>query len=124
MSEPSEITGRGAWPTAMATVTSCRYTAGAGRAIAFGLPTIKHFIIQYNYWADGELHEGEFASEKALAQGTLFELAYNPEAPHEHDAGRSETPASAQTVRRAQIMLGLAGTVVLAMAWLLLMRGC
>jgi hypothetical protein len=36
-------------PEAMATVTACRYDAGASRTMAFGLPTVRHFQITDNY---------------------------------------------------------------------------
>ena len=71
------------WPEAMATVTACHYEAGALRAMAFGLPTPKHFRISFNYWAGDELHTGEFASPVALPQGHLFSIAYNPADPRE-----------------------------------------
>ena len=85
---------RDTWPEAMATVTACKYESGAGRAMAFGLPTTRHFRITFNYWApnaDGtpELHTGELTSAKAMPQGTLFPIHYNPETPHETTLHRS-----------------------------------
>jgi hypothetical protein len=71
------------WPEAIATVTACHYEAGALQAMAFGLPTAKHFLISFNYWANGELHTGEFASTIALPQGHLFPISYNPAIPGE-----------------------------------------
>lgn len=73
----------------MATVTACHYEFGAGQALAFGIPKSKHFQISFNYWAGGELHTGEFASAKAVPQGTLFPIRYDPEAPHDHRHDRS-----------------------------------
>jgi hypothetical protein len=69
------------WPEAMATVTACHYETGALQAMAFGIPTTKHFLISFNYWAGDELHTGEFASAAALPQRHLFSIAYNPTAP-------------------------------------------
>jgi hypothetical protein len=66
------------WPEALATVTACHYQTGALRAMAFGVPTDKHLLISFNYWANGELHTGEFASETAIPQGHLFPILYNP----------------------------------------------
>jgi len=111
------------WPEALATVTECRYDFGAGRALAFGVPTGKHFIIRYNYWAtdaEGEavLHSGEYASATAVPQGHLFKLRYNPETPHEH------THAAAQPARGPLVAVGLIGSVVLSLAWLAVLRGC
>jgi hypothetical protein len=62
----------------MATVTECHYDVRAGRAMAFGLPSEKHFRIRYNYNAGGETHIGEFFSATALPQNTLFPVCYNP----------------------------------------------
>ncbi len=113
-----------AWPQAMATVTTCKYDAGAGRAMAFGLPTARHFQITYNYWAPNaqgqdELHTGQFSSPKAIPQNTLFPITYNPEAPHENTHSASQ-PFS----RSPLIALGLIGSVVLSLAWFLMLRGC
>jgi hypothetical protein len=71
------------WPEALATVTDCHYETGALQAMAFGIPTGKHFRISFNYWADGGLHASEFASEEALPQGHLFPILYNPAEPGE-----------------------------------------
>ena len=107
----------------MATVTECRYEFGAGSALAFGVATSKHFRIRYNYWApnaEGEdvLHNGEYASAKAVPQGHLFKLRYNPEAPHEN------SHAGASVGRSPLIVVGVIGSVVLSLAWLLVLRSC
>jgi hypothetical protein len=117
---------RDSWPEAMATVTACKYDAGAGRALAFGLPTTRHFRIAYNYWAPNgegidELRVGELTSERAMPQGTLFPIRYNPEAPHET---RTHTGATATTGRAPLIAIGIIGSVILSLAWLLILRGC
>jgi hypothetical protein len=102
----------------MATVTACRYNAGAGRAMAFGLPS-RHFQITYTYWAAGELHTAQFASDKAIPQDTLFPIRYDPELPH-----RNTHPASAASPRSPILAIGLIGSILLSLAWLLLLRGC
>jgi len=71
------------WPEAMATVTACHYEAGALQAMAFGVPSTKHFLISFNYWVSDELHTGEFTSAVALPQGHLFPIAYDPANPGE-----------------------------------------
>jgi hypothetical protein len=119
---PTETTKT--WPEAMATVTACKYEAGAGRAMAFGLPTSKHFVITYNYWAPNaqgqdELHSGQFASAKAVPQNTLFPITYNPEAPHENTHS-----ASSAFSRSPVIAIGIIGSLVLSLAWLAILRGC
>jgi hypothetical protein len=115
------------WPEAMATVTECKYDFGAGRALAFGVPTSKHFRIKYNYWAtdaEGEevLHTAEYSSEKAVPQGHLFKVRYNPEAPHEN--AHEGAPAGGGGGRNPLIAVGIVGSVVLSMVWLLMLRGC
>ena len=112
------------WPEAMATVTACKFDIGAGRAMAFGLPTGKHFRITFNYWARNaegkdELHTGEFMSAKAIPQGTLFPTRYNPEAAHEN------SHSDAASITRSPILaIGIIGSVILSLAWFAILRGC
>lgn len=108
------------WPEATATVTECRYDIGAGRAIAFGLPTAKRFRIRYNYWAGSELRTGEFRSATAVPQGTLFPLNYNPDAPQEHVHDFAEPTAP----RTPMLAVGIIGSIILSLAWFLILRGC
>jgi hypothetical protein len=109
------------WPEALATVTACKYDAGAGRALAFGIPTTKHFRISYNYFADEVLHTGEFTSAKPIPQGTLFPIHYNPDAPHQnsHDASSAAPPP-----RTATLTIGILGSIILSLAWFAILRGC
>ena len=118
-SEPT--TDQATWPEALATVTACRYDAGAGRALAFGIPATKHFRISYNYFVNDEIHTGEFASDKAIPQSTLFPIRYNPDAPHQnsHDATRSS-----QTSRAPLLTIGVIGSLILSLAWFAILRGC
>ena len=113
------------WPEAMATVTACKYESGAGRALAFGLPTTRHFRITFNYWAQNaqgteELHTGELTSAKAMPQGTLFPIHYNPETPHE----TTHSAAAPTATRNPLLIIGILGSAVLSLAWLLILRGC
>ena len=108
----------------MATVTACKFDIGAGRAMAFGLPTGKHFRITYNYWARNaegkdELHTGEYTSAKAVPQGTLFPIRYNPEAAHENTHS-----ASMPSTRSPLIAIGIIGSIVLSLVWFAILRGC
>jgi hypothetical protein len=111
------------WPEAIATVLECRYDMRAGRALAFGLPSDKHFRIRYNYYANGEHHEGQFYSATAIPQNTLFPIHYNPDLPedHTHDQTTSPTP---QNSRRASILVGIAGSIILSLAWFFIIRSC
>jgi hypothetical protein len=113
------------WPEAMATVTACKYESGAGRALAFGLPTTRHFRITFNYWAPNadnidELHTGELTSEKAIPQGTLFPIRYNPDTPHE----TTHSTTAPATTRNPLLIIGILGSAILSLAWLLILRGC
>ena len=111
--------GKADWPEVMAEVTECRYDVRAGRAMAFGLTSKKHFRIAYNYLVDGELHTGECFSETAIPQGSLFPIHYDPHLPHVNRSSISSTP------RRAPLIaIGLAGSIVLSLAWFLILRGC
>jgi hypothetical protein len=109
----------------MATVTACKYEFAAGRALAFGLPTMRHFRITFNYWAPNannidELHTDELTSEKAMHVGTLFPIRYNPDAPHENTHSASEPELN----RTPLLFIGILGSAVLSLAWLLILRGC
>ncbi|HSY36389.1 MAG TPA: hypothetical protein VK814_11615 [Acidobacteriaceae bacterium] len=114
-------TDKAAWPEALATVTACHYDAGAGRALAFGIPTSKHFRISYNYFVNDEIHTGEFTSAKPIPQNTLFPIHYNPDAPHENSHGASSSP---QYSRAPLLTIGIIGSVILSLAWLAILRGC
>lgn len=116
------VVARELWPEAMATVISCRYDIHAGRAMAFGLPTLKRFHITFNYWAGEELRTGEFDAEKPVPQGTLFPITYDPEAPQVFCVGGGEEESP--TPRKAQLVIGVVGSIVLSLAWLLVLRGC
>ena len=109
------------WPEALATVTSCKYEFGAGRAVAFGIPTNKHFRISYNYFADDELHTGEFTSAKAIPQGHLFPIRYNPNAPHQNSHDKASAP---QSTRAPLLITGAIGSLILSLAWFAVLRGC
>ncbi len=111
------------WPEAIATVLECRYDMRAGRALAFGVPSGKHFRIRYNYFADGALHEGQLYSATAMPQNTLFPVRYNPELPHEHSHDQGTGPV-APNPRRALFIVGVIGSVVLSLAWFAVLRGC
>ncbi len=111
---------RSDWPEAMATVLSCHYEMRAGRALAFGLPSGRRFHITYNYWAGGELQEADCYTAKAMPQGSLFPIHYDPEMPlrnhHVHStSGVQKVPL---------IAIGICGSIVLSLAWLLVLRGC
>ena len=106
------------WPEAMAEVTECHYDMRAGRALAFGLSSKKHFRLTYSYRVGEELHTGECFSEIARPQGSLFAIRYDPDLPHVHRSGDGAP-------RRLPLLaIGVAGSIVLSLVWLLVLRGC
>lgn len=110
------------WPEAIATVLECRYDMRAGRALAFGLPSDKHYRITYNYFANGEHHEGQFYSERPIPQNTLFPIRYNPDLPTDHTHAHEAVPAP--NPRPAMLLIGILGSLILSIAWFALLRGC
>ena len=113
--------GQADWPEALATVTACKYDFGAGRALAFGIPTTKHFRISYNYFANDEIHTGEFTSAKAIPQGHLFPIRYNPDAAHQNSHDVASAP---QSTRGPMFVIGIIGSIILSLVWFAVLRGC
>jgi hypothetical protein len=109
-----------AWPEVLATVIECRYDFGAGRALAFGIPTSKHFLIRYNYFANGEFHSGEFTSARPIPQGHLFPIHYDPDAPNEH----KHAVSTASGKRNPILAIAVFGSLMLSFLWLVIVRGC
>ena len=117
------MTARGdskpAWLETQATVTACEYDFGAGRALAFGMPSGKHFRITFTYYAHGRSYTGEFASPTYFEQGAAFPISYNPLAPQQNSKS-----ASTPITKAPLFAIGVAGSVVLSLLWLAVMRGC
>ncbi len=109
------------WIETEATVTTCGYEFGAGRALAFGLPSSKHFRISYTYRAQAKTYTGEFSSAHAIAQGESIPLSYNPLAPQQNSRSNSTAP---QLGRGPLLAIGVVGSVTLSLLWLTFMHGC
>ncbi len=107
------------WPEAMAEVTACTYRPRFGRALAFGLPSTKHFHIAYTYWIDDIPHTGELFAEKPIQQGSLFPIRYDPDQPQ-----AAQPTASGAPNKVPLLAFGLAGSVIISFAWFLALRGC
>ena len=54
-----------------------------------------------------------------MPQGTLFRIRYDPDVPRQHRTGFDGRP-----VRVPLLAIGVAGSVVLSLAWLLILHGC
>jgi hypothetical protein len=107
------------WLETQAEVTACKYEFGAGRALAFGIPTDKHFLITFTYYAHGKTYTADFTSPTYLEQGATFTLTYNPLAPQQNSKS-----ASAPLTRTPLFVIGITGSILLSLLWLTLLRGC
>ncbi len=106
------------WSEAMAEVTECHYDVRAGRALAFGLTSTKHFRISYHYRVGETLHTGECFSEIARPQGSLFPIHYDREFNHR---SRSKDHARRSFPRLA---IAIAGSLLISLILFLVLRGC
>jgi hypothetical protein len=107
------------WLETQAEVVACKYESGAGQALAFGIPTDKHFLITFTYRAHGKTYTDEFTSPTYLEQGATFLLTYNPLAPQQNSKS-----AATPTTRTPLFTIAIAGSVILSLIWLVLMHGC
>jgi hypothetical protein len=107
------------WLETTARVTACKYEFGTGQALAFGIPSSKHFLITFTYHAHGKDFTDEFRSAKYLAQGQTFTLTYNPLAPQQNSKS-----AAVPTTRTPLFAIGIAGSIVLSLIYLAMLRGC
>ncbi len=111
------------WITTEATVTTCKYQSSALSSMAFGVGLGEKFLITFDYYAHGRLYSDQFGSPTAIPQNEHIPLAYNPLDPHENTLTHSPTAKAGQP-RSPLIAFGLAGSIILSLAWLLVLRGC
>ena len=107
------------WLETQAKVTACKYEFGAGQALAFGVPTSKHFLITFSYYAHGKTFTDEFRSATYLEQGKTFTLTYNPLDPQQNSKS-----AAIPATRTPLFAIGIAGSVIISVVWFVMMRGC
>ena len=113
------------WIATEATVTSCRFQFARMNTWKLGIQTGEKFRITFDYYAHGKLHSDEFQSPVAIPQDTPVTIRYNPFAPEQNDRTSGpnlRTPGSSP--RSAQLIIGVAGSVVLSLLWLGILRGC
>ena len=86
-----------------------------------GIQTQDKFRITFDYYAHGQLYSDEFQSPIAIAQNEHIPVSYNPLNPQQNSRSRTSSAAGG---RGSLIGVGIAGSIVLSLAWLLILRGC
>ncbi len=109
------------WVTTEGTVTTCRYQFARMNTFTLGIQTQDKFRITFDYYAHGRLYSDEFQSPVAVPQNQRIPVSYNPLNPQENSRGRATSGGSA---RGSLIGFGIVGSIVLSLAWLLILRGC
>ena len=107
------------WLETQARVTACKYEFGAGQALAFGIPTSRHFLITFTYYAHGQTFTDRFTSPIYLEQGDTFAITYNPLAPRQNSKSAAEP-----TTKTPLFAIGIIGPIFLSLIWLAILRGC
>ena len=109
------------WIETEATVTTCRFQFARMNTFTLGIQTQDKFRITFDYYAHGILYSDEFQSPIAIAQNERIPVSYNPLDPKQNSRGRA---SSAVPGRGSLVGFGIAGSIVLSLAWLLVIRGC
>ena len=113
-----------AWIATTATVTTCKFQFAGLSNMAFGFSTQQKFRITFDYYAHGQTYSGEFQSPVAIAQNEAIPITYNPLNPQQNSRDPDVSPAGAATTKPPLMAIGIAGSVVLSLAWLAILRGC
>ena len=111
------------WVPITATVTSCTYRTSPLRAMAFGIPSTANFRITFDYYAHGRLYSDEFQSRTAIPQSEEITISYNPLAPEQNSRSKRSSATPGQT-KPPILAIGIAGSIILSLAWLAVLRGC
>jgi hypothetical protein len=111
------------WIATTAKVTTCRFQFAGLSNLAFGFSTQKKFRITFDYYAHGQLYSGEFQSEEAIPQNESIPITYNPLDPQQNSRDRDAIQPASPT-KPPLIAIGIAGSVILSLAWLAILRGC
>jgi hypothetical protein len=115
------MTGAPAWIATEATVTTCRYQSPGLSVLAFGIQTGEKFRITFDYYAHGRLYSGDFQSPTAIPQDERIPITYNPLDPQQNS--RSSI-SSLTSTRPPLIAIGIAGSIILSLLWLAVLRSC
>jgi hypothetical protein len=109
------------WIVTDATVTSCRFQFARMNTFTLGIQTGEKFRITFDYYAHGRLYSDEFQSPIAIPQNERIPISYNPLHPEQNS--RTSGP-NASTARSPLIAIGILGSIVLSLLWLVVMRSC
>jgi hypothetical protein len=109
-----------AWIETQATVTTCKYQFARMNTLTLGVQTQQKFRITFDYYAHGKLYSDECQSLVAIAQDEHFPITYNPLNPAEN----SRTSGPSANPRVPLFAVGIAGSIVLSLIWLAILRGC
>lgn len=116
----SSLPAEPVWLETVAEVTACKYQFARMNTLTMGLPLDRNqFLITFAYHADGKTYTDDFTSPTYLEDGTTFLLTYNPLAPQQNSKS-----ASASNRRASLVGIAVAGSVVLSILYLALLRGC
>ena len=115
------FTDRDHWIETTATITTCRYQFARLNTLTLGVPTTRRFRLTFDYYAHGQVHSGEFQANHAIPQNSQLPVSYNPLDPTQNSltAGPDSSGATPSL-----FLFGIAGSVVLSLLWLALLRGC
>jgi hypothetical protein len=111
------------WIATEATVTTCRYQSPGLSILAFGFQNGEKFRITFDYYAHGRLYSGEFQSLVAIPQNERVPITYNPLHPEQNSRNYNATSSTAST-RTPILAIGIAGSIILSLVWLAILRGC
>jgi hypothetical protein len=109
------------WIETEATVTSCRFQFARINTFTLGIQTGDKFRIAFDYHAHGRLYSDEFQSPVAIPQNEHIPITYNPLHPEQND--RTSGPNASPT-RNPLITIGIIGSIVLSLLWLIVLRSC
>ena len=110
------------WIATEATVTSCRFQFARMNTFTLGIQTGEKFRITFDYYAHGRLYSDEFQSDVAIPQNEIIPITYNPLDPQQNS--RTNHPSAQPLGKPPLVAIGIAGSVILSLLWLAILRGC
>jgi hypothetical protein len=114
------LTEQSGWIETTATVVSCKYQFARMNTFRMGVQSGEKYRIAFDYVAHGQTYSDEFQSAIAIPQNERFPVRYNPLTPQQND----RSAGGVSTGRAPLFALGVAGSIVLSLLWLTVLRGC